>query len=64
MRPDYRVGKSQLILQMLKISIRKITKYAMKQEIMTHLNEQLNLQKLNLEETEIHELPENVKLPW
>ena len=36
----------------------------MKQEIMTHLNEQLNLQKLNLEETEIHELPENVKLPW
>ena len=64
MRPDYRVWKSQLILQMLKISIRKITKYAMKQEIMTHLNEQLNLQKLNLEEIEIHELPENVKLPW
>ena len=35
----------------------------MKQAIMTHLNEPLNLQKLNLKEIEIHELPKNVKLP-
>ena len=30
---------------------------------MTRLNEPLNLQKLNLKEIEIHELPKNVKLP-